>query len=117
MRLIVSGPDQSPEFSIVEMVMIAPRSNPPILHVIEPAIDPSAEVSLCEALRCDGRQKVCDTLRQGAFGVTTSTVNVRFVKERQSAFQALPNAVSQIWWTISTTGGGIIYWVGGGPNH
>lgn len=113
---IVSGLGQSPEFAVVETVTVMPRSNPPSLSVVEIVADPRSEVSLRDARRYDGRLGIGDTLRQGAVGIMISTGNVRFVKERQPVLQALPGAASQIWWTVSMTGGGIISWAGGGPN-
>ena len=113
---IVSGLGQSPEFAVVETVTVVPRSNPPSLSVVEIVADPRSEVSLRDARRYDGRLRIGDTLRQGAVGIMISTGNVRFVKERQPVLQALPSAASQIWWTVSMTGGGIISWAGGGPN-
>ena len=113
---IVSGLGQSPEFSVVETVTVVPRSDPPSFRVVETVTDPGSQVSLREARRYDGQLEVGDTLSQGAVGVIIGTGNVRFVKERQPALQALPDAAVRIWEILTTTMDAFQQWAGGGPN-
>lgn len=113
---IVSGLGQSPEFSVVETVTVVPRANPPSFNVVETVTDPQTQVSLREARRYDGQLEVGDTLTQGAVGVIIGTGNVRFVKERQPALQAVPDAAAQIWTILATTMDAFGQWAGGGPN-
>ena len=113
---IVSGLGQSPEFSVVETVTVVPRSDPPSFDVVETVADPQTQVSLREARRYDGQLQVGDTLTQGAVGVIIGTGNVRFVKERQPALQAVPDAATQIWTILTTTMDAFRQWAGGGPN-
>ena len=113
---IVSGLGQSPEFSVVETVTVVPRANPPSFDVVETVTDPQTQVSLREARRYDGQLQVGDTLTQGAVGVIIGTGNVRFVKERQPALQAVPDAAAQIWTILATTMDAFGQWAGGGPN-
>ena len=113
---IVSGLGQSPEFSVVETVTVVPRSNPPSFRVVETVTDPNTQVSLREARRYDGQLEVGDTLTQGAVGVIIGTANFRFVKERQPALQAVPDAAGRIWEILTTTKNAFQQWAGGGPN-
>lgn len=113
---IVSGLGQSPEFSVVETVTVVPRSNPPSFRVVETVTDPDTQVSLREARRYDGQLEVGDTLTQGAVGVIIGTANFRYVKERQPALQAVPDAAGRIWEILTTTKNAFQQWVGGGPN-
>ncbi len=113
---IVSGLGQSPDTSVVENVTVVPRLDPPNLRVVETVTDPQTQVSLREARRYDARLGVGDTLTQGAVGVIIGTGNVRFVKERQPALQAVPNAAGRIWKILTTTKDAFQEWAGGGPN-
>lgn len=113
---IVPGLGQSPEFSVVETVTVVPRANPPSFNVVETVTDPQTQVSLREARRYDGQLEVGHTLTQGAVGVIIGTGNVRFVKERQPALQAVPDAAAQIWTILTTTMDAFGQWAGGGPN-
>ncbi len=113
---IVSGLGQSPEFSVVETVTVVPRSNPPSFRVVETVTDPQTQVNLREARRYDGQLEVGDTLSQGAVGVVIGTSNVRFVKERQPALDAVPSAVERIWEVLTLTKNGFQDWASGGPN-
>ena len=109
---IVSGLGQSPEFSVVETVTVVPRSNPPSFRVVETVTDPQTQINLREARRYDGRLEVGDTLSQGAVGVIIRTGNVRFVKERQPALQAVPSAAGRIWEILTTTKDAFQEWAG-----
>ena len=113
---IVSGLGQSPEFSAVETVVLIPRANPPRYQVVETVADPETQVSLREARRYDGQLAVGDTLTQGAVGVIIGTRNVRFIKERQPAIQAVPSAIERIWDVLVITKNGFQDWMSGGPN-
>ena len=113
---IVSGLGQSPDVSIVESVTVVPRVNPPRFRVVEEVTDPSSQVTLREARRYDGQLEVGDTLTQGAVGVIIGTGNVRFVKERQPALRAVPNAVERMWEVVTLTKNGFQDWASGGPN-
>ena len=113
---IVSGLGQSPDFSVVENVTVVPRVNPPRFRVVETVLNPESEVSLREARRYDGQLEVGDTLTQGAVGVMIGTGNVRFVKERQPALNAVPAAAERIWLVLTTTKDAFQQWIGGGPN-
>ncbi len=113
---IVSGLGQSPEFSVVETVTVVPRENPPIFRVVETVTDPDTQVSVREARRYNGQLEAGDTLSQGAVGVIIGTGNIRFVKERQPALQAVPDAVGRIWEVLTATMGAFQDWAGGGPN-
>ena len=113
---IVSGLGQSPDVSIVESVTVVPRVNPPRFRVVEEVTDPSSQVTLREARRYDGQLEVGDTLTQGAVGVIIGTGNVRFVKERQPALRAVPNAVERMWEVVTLTKNAFQDWASGGPN-
>ena len=113
---IVSGLGQSPEYAVVETVTVVPRSDPPSFRVVETVTDPQTQVSLREARRYDGQLEVGDTLSQGAVGIIIGTGNVRFVKERQPALQAFPDAAGRIWEILTTTKDAFQQWAGGGPN-
>ena len=114
---IVSGLGQSPEFAVVEDVTVVPRANPPSLpRSGDGRGSRRLEVSLREARRYDGQLEVGDTLSQGAVGVIIGTGNIRFVKERQPALQAVPDAAGRIWEILTVTKDAFQQWAGGGPN-
>ena len=113
---IVSGLGQSPDVSVVESVSVVPRADPPTFRVVETVTDPLTQVSLREARRYDGQLTVGDTLTQGAVGVIIGTGNVRFVKERQPALDAVPSAVERMWEVLTVTKKGFQDWASGGPN-
>ena len=113
---IVSGLGQSPDVSVVESVSVVPRSDPPSFQVVESVTDSQTQVSLREARRYDGQLRVGDTLTQGAVGVIIGTGNVRFIKERQPALDAVPSAVQRMWEVLTLTKNGFQDWASGGPN-
>ena len=113
---IVSGLGQSPDVSVVESVSVVPRSDPPSFQVVESVTDSQTQVSLREARRYDGQLRVGDTLTQGAVGVIIGTGNVRFIKERQPALNAVPSAVQRMWEVLTLTKNGFQDWASGGPN-
>ena len=85
---VVTGLRASPDSSVVDVVTVVPRLNPPELEVVEIVTSPETQVSLRDARRYNVRLQPGDTMTQGAVGVMIGTSNVRLVKESQSVLDA-----------------------------
>ena len=113
---LVSGLGLSPESSVIEMVRVGARLNPPDLMVVEEVTDPVNEVSLRAARRYDGRLEIGDTLTQGAIGIMLGTFNPRVVKISHPPWDAVPMSVQKIWDVVIISKNGIVRWAAGGPD-
>ena len=113
---VVTGLGSSPDSSIVEIVSLVPRLNPPELVVVETVTDPAAQVSLRDARRYNVRLQPGDTMTQGAVGVMIGTANVRLVKESQSILDAGQSALGRMLDVLLLTKNSFHRWAVGGPD-
>ena len=113
---IIPGFGSSPEFSVVEIVRLVPRLNPPELEVVQDVIDPRSQVSLAEARTYDARLEVGDTMTQGPTGIMIGTANQRIVKRSYPFWEAVPMSVQKLWDVLVISKNGIVAWAGGGPD-
>ena len=113
---VVTGLGSSPDSSIVEIVRLVPRLNPPELVVVETVTDPAAQVSLRDARRYNVRLQPGDTMTQGAVGVMIGTANVRLVKESQSILDAGQSALGRMLDVLLLTKNSFHRWAVGGPD-
>ena len=113
---IVSGLPQSPEYAVVETVILVPRSSPPRFKVVDEVEDASREVSLREARRYDARLEVGDTMTQGAVGIMIGLANPRVVSKTDPIWEAVPNSLEWYRDVLTMTWDGLTDWTsGGGP--
>lgn len=113
---IIPGFGSSPEFSVVEIVRLVPRLNPPELEVVQDVIDPRSQVSLAEARTYDARLEVGDTMTQGPTGIMIGTANQRIVKRSYPFWEAVPMSVQKLWDVLVISKNGIVAWAAGGPD-
>ena len=113
---IVAGMSQSPEFSVVESVLVESRLKHPDMLVVEEVTDPSKEVTPTEARRYDASLKLGDPLTQGPTGILIGTTNPRLVKKRYPVWEAVPMSFKQIWDLLLITKNVTVRWAGGGPD-
>ena len=113
---VVTGLRASPDSSVVDVVTVVPRLNPPELEVVEIVTSPETQVSLRDARRYNVRLQPGDTMTQGAVGVMIGTSNVRLVKESQSVLDAGQNAVGRMLDILVLTKNSFHRWAVGGPD-
>ena len=113
---VVTGLRASPDSSVVDVVTVVPRLNPPELEVVEIVTSPETQVSLRDARRYNVRLQPGDTMTQGAVGVMIGTSNVRLVKESQSVLDAGQNAVGRMMDILVLTKNSFHRWAVGGPD-
>jgi regulator of sigma E protease len=113
---VVTGLRASPDSSVVDVVTVVPRMNPPELEVVEIVTSPETQVSLRDARRYNVRLQPGDTMTQGAVGVMIGTSNVRLVKESQSVLDASQNAVGRMMDILVLTKNSFHRWAVGGPD-
>ena len=113
---VVTGLRASPDSSVVDVVTVVPRMNPPELEVVEIVTNPETQVSLRDARRYNVRLQPGDTMTQGAVGVMIGTSNVRLVKESQSVLDASQNAVGRMMDILVLTKNSFHRWAVGGPD-
>ena len=113
---VVTGLRASPDSSVVDVVTVVPRLNPPELEVVEIVTSPETQVSLRDARRYNVRLQPGDTMTQGAVGVMIGTTNVRLVKESQSVLDAGQNAVGRMMDILVLTKNSFHRWAVGGPD-
>ena len=113
---VVTGLRASPDSSVVDVVTVVPRLNPPELEVVETVTSPETQVSLRDARRYNVRLQPGDTMTQGAVGVMIGTSNVRLVKESQSVLDAGQHAVGRMMDILVLTKNSFHRWAVGGPD-
>ncbi len=103
----ITGMPVSPEFMVFDSVTLLPRLEPPRLTVVATITDPASEVSLTEARKYDRELEVGDTMVQGAIGVRIGITNLKFGKDTDPIWEAVPNSFETIWKVLVFTWNGI----------
>ena len=112
----VTGLSASPEYAVVEPVVVVPRVDVPEMTVVEEVTDPATQASLYEARRYDSNLEIGDTIQQSYVGVMIGLANVRTERTSEPIWRAVPSAVVTMWRVVSFVRSALVEGLTGGEN-